>query len=669
MRLPSKERLLSSAVIAGLAAVLVVLAVLQYRWSKEISEATSVRMQMGLHASMIGLRQGLEGELTKICFALQPDVGPGSLHDKMRSIQRFQHWSRTTQHAGLVKDVLVWQDSIGNHPQLSRLNIATSQLEPESWPADLDALRSHLQTMAEDFRSTFNNRNLPDMLRDPAPNMHGGHGHVNHENHSTGSGELRPSPEFRPSDRRFPGHGNPFSPWQVDENIPALVRPMFHRSNAQNARGGTAMLAVDWIVVWLDGKFLREHVMPEMVNQYFNGPDGLAYEVALIGGSEPGHVIYSSDPQFGEQDTSAVDVAVPVFGSSRDHHPPMEMFAHDPGAIHNDIPSHLMRHAGAPGFLGPPGFEVIRYSSGQKDWQLIARNRKGPLEAVVAEVRHRNLALSFGVLLLLAASMGMIIVASQRAQKLARLQMDFVAAISHELRTPLAVICSAADNIVDGLVEGKEQLTKYGHAIKNQGQQLNQLVEQILLFAATRQNGDLYNFRPLQASEIVAAALLNTSGLIQSEQIIVEQHIEPNLPEVMGDLSAFSQCLQNLITNAVKYGGEQRWIGIRAILSEGGRGKEIQISIEDRGLGIAPAELAHIFEPFYRSPAVTAAQIHGTGLGLPLAQSMAQAMGAKLTVISVPGQGSVFTLHVPVAHAGALKTGVAMNTATNPKFS
>jgi signal transduction histidine kinase len=110
----------------------------------------------------------------------------------------------------------------------------------------------------------------------------------------------------------------------------------------------------------------------------------------------------------------------------------------------------------------------------------------------------------------------------------------------------------------------------------------------------------------------------------------------------------------------VKYGGPQPWIGIRACLGKGRRGQEIQISIEDKGMGIEPAELDHIFEPFYRSPAVTSAQIHGTGLGLPLAQSMAQAMGAKLTVSSVPGQGSIFTLHVPVGQTGAATTGVAM---------
>jgi signal transduction histidine kinase len=120
------------------------------------------------------------------------------------------------------------------------------------------------------------------------------------------------------------------------------------------------------------------------------------------------------------------------------------------------------------------------------------------------------------------------------------------------------------------------------------------------------------------------------------------------LPQVTGDLSALSQCLQNLITNALKYGSEQHWIGIQTRLTEHGlSGKEIQISISDRGIGIDAADLPHIFEPFYRSPLVAAAQIHGTGLGLPLARSIAEAMKGELTVTSVPGRGSTFTLHLP----------------------
>ena len=122
-------------------------------------------------------------------------------------------------------------------------------------------------------------------------------------------------------------------------------------------------------------------------------------------------------------------------------------------------------------------------------------------------------------------------------------------------------------------------------------------------------------------------ALSGTAGLIRTAGFHVEQQIEPNLPRIVGDLPALSQCVQNLITNALKYGSEQKWIGIQARLTEHGlTGKEVQISVSDRGIGIAPEELRHIFEPFYRSPSVTAAQIHGTGLGLPLAKSIVEAM-------------------------------------------
>jgi signal transduction histidine kinase len=129
----------------------------------------------------------------------------------------------------------------------------------------------------------------------------------------------------------------------------------------------------------------------------------------------------------------------------------------------------------------------------------------------------------------------------------------------------------------------------------------------------------------------------------------VEQSIEPGLTTVSADFKALSQCLQNLIANAVKYGGDQRWIGISATAVERVGGKEIAISVSDKGIGIARADLAHIFEPFYRSPEVTAAQIHGSGLGLPLTKRMTEAMGGRITVISECGKGSTFTLSLPAS--------------------
>jgi signal transduction histidine kinase len=110
-----------------------------------------------------------------------------------------------------------------------------------------------------------------------------------------------------------------------------------------------------------------------------------------------------------------------------------------------------------------------------------------------------------------------------------------------------------------------------------------------------------------------------------------------------------ARCLQNLIGNAAKYGGDQRWVGIRAWMAEGSNGgNEICISVADRGIGIRPEDLGHIFEPFYRASEVTEAQIHGTGLGLPLAKKIAQALGGTITVASEFGKGSTFTLHLPL---------------------
>jgi signal transduction histidine kinase len=112
-----------------------------------------------------------------------------------------------------------------------------------------------------------------------------------------------------------------------------------------------------------------------------------------------------------------------------------------------------------------------------------------------------------------------------------------------------------------------------------------------------------------------------------------------------------SQCLQNLITNALKYGKAQRWIGVRAAWAPGADRGEVQISVSDHGMGIESAELARVFEPFYRSHAAKEAQIHGTGLGLAVARRVAEAMNGRLSVTSQPGRGSTFTLHLPVIEA------------------
>ncbi len=284
---------------------------------------------------------------------------------------------------------------------------------------------------------------------------------------------------------------------------------------------------------------------------------------------------------------------------------------------------------------------------------LILQHRHGPLEAVVKEIRRNNTLTGGIVLLLLTVDMGLIAIASRRAQKLAKSQLNFVASVSHELLTPLTAIYCTGQNARDGLVQEKADLIEHGWVITSQARQLIDLVRQILMFASTEGGVTRYSLRPLEVVEILQCVRKNVTVLVEGAGFSVEEQLEEGLPFVMGDLSALSHCLQNLVLNAVKYSGESRWIGIcasfHALKDDSG---EVWISVEDRGLGISSSDLPHIFDPFYRSPKIVDAQIHGTGLGLAVAKRIAEAMGGRLSVRSAQGLGSAFTLHLPAVAQG-----------------
>jgi signal transduction histidine kinase len=400
-----------------------------------------------------------------------------------------------------------------------------------------------------------------------------------------------------------------------------------------------------WIVVELNLQTLQQRILPDLAERYFTGVDGLDYMIAVVAESAPRRVVYSSDPDFATRDVPDADGRMDVFGDVR-----AKTFGSPIRVFHK-----LSQNAGLSGLaasIGSSWFPLIGEPAETQGWQLIVRHRRGgALGAFVAEMHRRDLALSFGVLLLLVISVAMLVVTSQRARRLAKLQMEFVTAVSHELRSPLAIISSAAENIAEGVVDTGPQVTQYGSVIERQARRLSRLVEEILLFAATSENRHRYIASELDVNEIIDAALAATADLIQASRFTIEREIPTGLPSVGGDRFALSQSLQNLITNALKYGGPERWIGIRTSVhgEDAIVHGEIRIDVSDHGMGIEATDLPHIFEPFYRSPSVTAAQIYGTGLGLSLAKSIAEAMGGRLTVVSLPHTGSTFTLHLPFA--------------------
>jgi signal transduction histidine kinase len=237
---------------------------------------------------------------------------------------------------------------------------------------------------------------------------------------------------------------------------------------------------------------------------------------------------------------------------------------------------------------------------------------------------------------------------SRRAERLAKLQMEFVAGVSHELCTPLAVINSAAENIVDGVVEGAEQVQEYGTIIREQGRRLERLVDEVLLFAAGRVGRFGYDLRPTEVVPILEQSLSASEAMLRDEGFVFQKEISPELPPVVADPEALGKCVENLISNAMKYSGQNRWVALRAgsVLNEGSA--EVQISVEDKGIGISPADLTHVFEPFYRAESVRDGQVRGVGLGLYLVRRMMEAMGGRVSVSSKLSKGSIFTLHFPV---------------------
>ena len=610
------------ALVFGLTAILVLLALLQYRSTRQVSDATTEHMRASLEDGLMDLRQGFERELTPLCYQFQSDAETreDALGEYGEGLER---WRQLAAHPKLVSQFFVWRRA-GKNPQLLQWNEGSTKMKSATWPPEFSSLHEWLD------RATLRQISRGGGLAASDPD--------------DASAEHSAS---APPDRILPT-------WLIDESIPALVHPMQKKRRTGGSSAGT-----DWIILRLDTGVLEKEVLTELVRRNFGRNSESAYKIAVVADDHSRDPIFSSDGSFGWSKNDAADASINLFGRpvptlSKGHEsskylvipamPPLSQqpddatAAAEPGTDNDED--------------GPIRIEPIHYAGQNSDWELLARHREGSVEAAVTSGYYRNLAINFGVLLVLGITMGLIIATSRRARRLAQAQVDFVAGVSHELRTPLTGIVSAAQNMSDGLVEGKERTTRYGAAILSQAKQLTDLVEQILLFSATQKRAHRYHLQPADVIEIVDASLKTTSSLIRSSGFTVQRTVPTNLPQVVVDAQALSQCLQNLITNSVKYSGNSRWIGLEAAeAGDASSGREVMISVEDRGLGMTPEDLEHIFEPFYRSPVVTEAQIHGSGLGLPLTKSMVEAMGGRLSVASEPQRGSRFTIHLPLRDA------------------
>ena len=235
----------------------------------------------------------------------------------------------------------------------------------------------------------------------------------------------------------------------------------------------------------------------------------------------------------------------------------------------------------------------------------------------------------------------------RRELRLAEMRSRFVAAVSHELKTPLTGIRMFAEMMHMGRPIDPDTQAEYLETIVNESERLTRLLNNVLDFSRIEQGQKTYHPEPNDLAEIVQATARTMTYPLEQEHFALHVEIEDNLPPVCVDRDGIEQAILNLLTNAMKYSGESRDIDLH-LKSEDGRAI---IQVSDRGIGIEPDQQARIFEQFYRVLSPDSEGIPGTGLGLTLVQHIARAHGGSVTVRSTLGEGSTFSMHLPMEGA------------------
>jgi len=233
--------------------------------------------------------------------------------------------------------------------------------------------------------------------------------------------------------------------------------------------------------------------------------------------------------------------------------------------------------------------------------------------------------------------------ALERTQAADALKVEFLSAVSHELRTPLHTVGGYAQLLLEGVpVPLSDAQAEDVRLIQAGGRQLLGLLNDILDVSMIESGELTLSFAPADMGDLVAETVRIHQPLLRDRAVELSAELE-ELPALVCDRRRIGQILTNLVSNAIKF-TERGHIVLRAEAIDDGHG--IAVHCVDTGVGIVPGDLDYIFEE-YRQAGTISRRKKGTGLGLAIARSIAQAHGGKLTVSSVFGDGSTFTLTLP----------------------
>ena len=230
-------------------------------------------------------------------------------------------------------------------------------------------------------------------------------------------------------------------------------------------------------------------------------------------------------------------------------------------------------------------------------------------------------------------------------KKLEKVRRDFVANVSHELRTPVTSIKGFVETLLDGAMHNPEELQRFLQIVASQTDRLNAIIEDLLTLSRIEQEEEKAEIALGQAPlrGVLETAIEVCRMKAAGKNIQLEMACDAGLMAAM-NAPLLEQAVINLLDNAIKYSYPDQPIHLSAERTNG----EIVIRVQDQGCGIGREHLPRIFERFYRVDKARSRKLGGTGLGLAIVKHIAQAHGGRATVESLLGQGSTFSIHLPL---------------------
>jgi signal transduction histidine kinase len=623
--------------VAALACLLLLLAGLQYRWLTQVSAADHERRQAALKTAAQRFSEDFDRELARAFISFQLDSHTLARQAEAEFARRYDRWQAQAPFPPLIMQVCLVTS--GKEAAAQCYEPVTRRILEQMVTPTLAELRGKLTAQRPDHLVGHDVPLPPGLVR-----------------LDTGIPALvspvitvETFPPIAPSQSVAPGQ------FKFEHFSPRLDPPeLFSR----------------YTVVLLNEQYLRDEMIPTLAQRYFADaatPGLLEYQL-LITDREPGRqVVFKSDPaappnaQRADMESNLFSLrfdlidnftlGASVFTAPAPALPARGVALRVEGSMsggHVGVGGIAVGSGGSAAVAPPDRLTLFNHEA--SFWRLALWHRSGSLEKAVADVRSRNLFISFGILLSLSSSMALVLVLTTRARRLAAQQLEFIAGISHELRTPVSVVCMASANLADGMVRGDEQVQQYGAMLQTEGRRLSEMIEQVLDLAGTEAVRQPYQLQPVPVTEPLERALATLRQHTNEADINIECEIALGLPALLADSRALERTLYNLLNNAVKYSHKPCWVRVRAQQASAAR---LVIEVADCGFGIDPAEIPHLFEPFWRGRVARASNLPGNGLGLCLVNRIVRAHSGKITVTSQPGVGSTFALYLPCVQVEA----------------